>query len=168
MVGLGRRPGGEGRRRSLESGYGHKVGSHSRYQMNGSLKPEEPRKKTDRPEWELPHHTTLPGSQPSDTNLYLPTVWESRFPAHCKLPLGLLASLSLWDSQRWFLRRVDWAPSDGAEFLGRLLPGPGFLRATGVGSWSGRFLTFLGWCLPAPLQGDSDVVAGPSDTGTGV
>lgn len=97
--------------------------------------------------------------------VWFPAVWGSRFPAHSKLPLGL-ASLMLWDSQLRLPRRVDWTPGDGAEFLERLLPAPGFLSATGVGSWSGRFLPFLPRSPPAPLKGDGDAVAGPSDSGT--
>lgn len=154
--------------REAENRSGHRVSSLSRYQMNGNLKPEKPEKprnKTDGPKQQLPPQATLPPSCPSGTSLYLPAVWGSRLPALSELLPGL-ASLMLWDTQPWLLRQVDWTPSDGAEFMGRLLPTPGFLGATGVEIWSGRFLTLLPRCLPAPLQGDSDVVAGPFDTGT--
>lgn len=87
---------------------------------------------------------------PRHTVAWLPAVWGSSVPAHSELRLGP-ASLMLWDTLLWLLKRVDWTPGDRAEFLGRLLPAPGFLRATGVGSWSGRFLPFLPRCLPAPL-----------------
>lgn len=162
---LGGIPGSAGVGEKQRIGSGHRVSSLSRYQMNGNLKPEKPRNKIEGPDQGLPPQATLPPSCPLGTSLYLPAVWGSGLPALSELLPGL-DSLMLWDTQPWLLRQVDWTLGDGAEFLGRLLPTPGFLGATGVGIWSGRFLTLLPRCLPAPLQGDSDVVAGPFDTGT--
>lgn len=106
-------------------------------------------------------------SPPMGTSPYSPSVWGLRCWDDRELvPLGLVP-LMRSGSHPWPPGRIGRAPRDGAGPLGRLLPAPGFLRATGVGSWLGRFLPRLPRCLLTPLQGDGDAVAGPPGRGSG-
>lgn len=121
-----------------------------------------------RPKKRQPGQSPLPLLPHVETHLYSPSVWGPRRLAGLELLPLVRAPLMPWGSQLGLLGRVGQPPRDGAGPLERLLPASGFLRAAGVGSWLGRFrlLTLLPRCLPTPLQGDSDVVAGPPGRGT--
>lgn len=121
-----------------------------------------------RPKRGQPGRCSLPLSPHVGTALYSPSVRGPGRPVGLELLLLGCDLLMRRGSQPGLLGQVCRAPRDGAGPLGRLLPAPGFLRAAGVESWLGRFRlpTLLPRCLPLPLEGDSDVVAGPPGTGT--
>lgn len=158
----------EGRERSAERGGQEMAESAHAQELNEwalSWKSPETRQ---RPKRGQPGQFPLPLSPHVGTDLYSPSVWGPGRPVGPALLLLGCGLLMRRGAQSGLLGQVFRAPRDGAGPLGRILPAPGFLRAAGVESWLGRFRfpTHLPKCLPVPLEGDSDVVAGPPGRGT--